>query len=342
MNNKEKETIKTVQEQFGKKNIDFFDRINQSLTVISSGSLQIDQLLGIGGIPKGRIIEIYGNESSGKTTVAITIASTWQKHGMKVAYIDAEKSLDGHYLKTLKINLNELVFAQPSSGEQAFSIIEALIKSEIIDLIIVDSVAALMPQAEMLMKIDDQNIGMHARLMSRGLRRIQAIMHQNSASVIFVNQLRDKIGINFGNFETTTGGRALRFYSSIRIELKRLEILKNTKEKYGIKSKVTITKNKLSSPFKSKCINILFNSGIDNTTEEIEFALEQRIITQSGSWYNHKEIRLCQGRENLWKMWTESKNKRIENIKKELLARLNRTVVEPEAEKKARFNKSHN
>lgn len=277
------EAIKQIQEQFGKGSIAKLINEGNNVNIIPSGSLQLDKALGIGGYPKGRIIEIYGNESSGKSTLALQAVASCQKMNGKCAYIDVEHSLDAKYCEANGIDLSKLLLAQPDSGEQAFALIEALVKTGMIDLIIVDSVAALVPQAEIDGEIQDQTIGLHARLMSKGLRIIENLLAKYDTTIIFINQIREKIGVMYGNNETTTGGRALRFYSSIRMELKRVELIKRGTECVGIKSCAKIVKNKLAAPLCKAYIDIYFNEGIDHTMEIIDFALENGIIEKRGA-----------------------------------------------------------
>lgn len=291
------EAIKQIQEQFGKGCIASFSKNAGNVDVIPSGSLQLDKALGVGGYPKGKIIEIYGNESSGKSTLAMQAVASCQRINGKCAYIDVEHSLDAKYCEANGIDLSKLLLAQPDSGEQAFALIEALVKTGMIDLIVVDSVAALVPQAEIDGEISDQTIGLHARLMSKGLRILETLLAKYNTTVIFINQIREKIGVMFGNNETTTGGRALRFYSSIRIELKRAELIKRGNDCIGIKSCAKIVKNKLAPPLMRAYIEIYFNEGIDHTMEIIDYALEMNVIEKRGAWYYYKDKKIGQGKD---------------------------------------------
>lgn len=291
------EAIKQIQQQFGTGSVIKLNNDGANVEVIPSGSIQLDRALGIGGYPKGKIIEIFGNESSGKSTLALQAVASCQKMNGKCAYIDAEHSLDAKYCEANGIDLSKLLLAQPDSGEQAFSLMEALVKTEMIDLIIVDSVAALVPQAEIDGEISDQTIGLHARLMSKGLRLLENLMAKYNTTIIFINQIREKVGVMFGSNETTTGGRALRFYSSVRIELKRAELIKNGTECIGIRSCAKIVKNKLAAPLYKAYIEIYFNSGIDHTMEIIDFALETGVIQKRGAWYFFNDQKIGQGRE---------------------------------------------
>lgn len=291
------EAIKQIQEQFGKGSITSLIANDKNIEVIPSGSIQLDRALGVGGYPKGKIIEIYGNESSGKSTLAMQAVASCQKINGKCAYIDVEHSLDAKYCIANGIDLSKLLLAQPDSGEQAFALIEALIKTGMIDLIVVDSVAALVPQAEIDGEIQDQTIGLHARLMSKGLRLIENLLAKYNTTIIFINQIREKIGVMFGNNETTTGGRALKFYSSIRIELKRSELIKRGTDCIGIRSCAKIVKNKVAPPLFRAYIDIYFNEGIDHTSEIIDYALESEVIEKRGAWYYFNDKKIGQGKD---------------------------------------------
>lgn len=291
------EAIKEIDKKYGKGTIT--NGQLENVDVISSGSISLDNTLGIKGFPKGRIVEIFGNESSGKTTIALQAAAQCLNQGGKVAYIDAENALDINYLIGIGIDPEKLLIAHPESGEQAFNIIDALIKTKVIDLIVVDSVAALIPESELKGEVGDQNIGAHARLMSKGLRMIQNSISRSNVCVIFINQLREKVGIMFGNPEVTTGGRALKFFSSIRLDVRKSELLKNGNDAIGIKTKVTVVKNKLAPPLKHCFIDIFFGKGYDYKNEIINFAIDYEVITKSGSWYYFDNNKICQGRTTL-------------------------------------------
>jgi recombination protein RecA len=277
------ETIRQIELQFGKGSLTNFEKTDQKIDVIPTGSLALDNAIGVGGYPKGRVVEIYGNESSGKTTLALQAVSQCQKNGGKAAYIDLEHALDIHHCEINGVNLKELLLAQPDSGEQTFALIEALIKTNMIDLIVVDSVAAMVPQVELEGEIGDQTIGVHARLMSKGLRVIQGMLAKHNTTIIFINQIREKIGVMYGNPETTTGGRALKFYASLRIELRKTELLKSGNDCIGIKTCAKITKNKVAPPLFKAMIDIYFDKGIDHTLEIIDFAIEKGVIEKKGS-----------------------------------------------------------
>lgn len=276
------------------------------IKVIPTGSIQLDQALGIGGFPIGRIVEIYGNESSGKTTIALQLIKEAQQQALKALFIDAEHALDIEYVKSIGIDTNKLLVANPITGEQVFELIEYTIKNKLANLIVIDSVASMLPSQEAENNINDQQLGAHARLMSRGLRKIQALLVNENVCIVFLNQIREKIGVFFGNPETTTGGKALKFYTSIRIESKKADLIKNNNEKIGIKSKLTITKNKLAPPYKTAYVDIFFNQGYDYTNEIIEYAIENNIIQKNGSWYFYEDKKIVQGREQLRKYMLEN------------------------------------
>ncbi|WP_265736605.1 recombinase RecA [Mycoplasmoides pirum] len=292
------EALKEIQNKYGKNNLSFVDK-NKKIKTISTGSFKLDEALGIKGFPCGRIIEIFGNESSGKTTLALQVVRECQKNNGRAAYIDLEYTLNLDYMKNLGIDLNKLLVARPDYGEQAFSIIESLVKTNMIDLIVLDSIAALVPKAELDSNIEEQSIGLLPRLMSKALRRLQSILSNSNTCIIFINQIREKVGVMYGNPEITPGGKALKFYSSLRLEVRRTEIIRENNESIGIKSKVTIVKNKLSSPFKVTYLEFYFNKGVDYLAEIVDVAIQQDIIKKSGSWYSYNNNKLCQGRTSL-------------------------------------------
>ena len=273
------------------------ERSNVDVDVISSGSLAIDYCLGVGGFPKGRIIEIYGPESSGKTTLALQAIAECQKDGGKAAFIDAEHAIDPKYAKALGVNIDDLILSQPDSGEQALEIAEVLIKSGAIDLIVIDSVAALVPQAELDGEMGDQNVGLHARLMSKAMRKLAGALSSYNCAAIFINQLREKVGIMFGNPETTTGGRALKFYSTIRLEVRKSEAIKNGSEIIGNKVNVKVAKNKVAAPFKTASVEIYYGEGISHLSEVISLGVDLDIIEKSGAWFSYKGEKIGQGKE---------------------------------------------
>ena len=292
------EALKQIEKQYGKGSVmKLGDRANVDVDVISTGSLAIDHCLGVGGLPRGRIIEIYGPESSGKTTLALQAIAECQKDGGSAAFIDAEHAIDPKYAEALGVNVDELILSQPDSGEQALEIAEVLIKSGAIDLIVIDSVAALVPQAELDGEMGDSNIGLHARLMSKAMRKLAGAMNANNCTTIFINQLREKVGVMFGNPETTTGGRALKFYASIRIEVRKSEAIKNGSEVVGNKVNVKVSKNKVASPFKTCQVEIYYGEGISHVSEIISLGVELGIIEKSGSWFAYDGDKIGQGSE---------------------------------------------
>lgn len=290
--------------------------------VFSSGSIQLDRALGVGGFPYGRIVEIFGNETSGKTTIALQTIKAAQDNNKKCLFIDAEHALDIEYVKSMGIDISKLLVASPMSGEQVFEIIEMMINEKKVDLIVVDSVAAMVPSIEMESNINDQQMGAHARLMSKGLRKIQTLQSNTDITIIFLNQIREKIGVFFGNPETTTGGKALRFYSSIRIEARKAELIKESNEKIGIKTKLTIIKSKVSPPLKIAYVDIFFGKGFDYNNEILDFAIEKGIIIKSGSWYSYNDNKIGQGKEQLKKYFIENENI-FEEIKTKTLLKIN-------------------
>lgn len=294
------QTIKEIEKTYGKGSImRLGDTVKVDEDAISSGSLLIDEALGIGGYPRGRIIEIYGPESSGKTTLALQAISEIQKKGGKAAYIDAENAIDPTYAKNLGVQIDDLILSQPDSGEQALEIAELLIKSGAIDLLVVDSVAALVPQAELDGIMSDSSMGLQARLMSKAMRKLSGVMNKSKCTVIFINQLREKIGVVYGNPETTTGGRALKFYASIRIEVRKGEAIKQGTDIIGNKVNVKIVKNKVAPPFKTATIEIRYGEGVSRVSEIIDLAVQYDIIEKSGAWFSYNGEKIGQGRENV-------------------------------------------
>jgi len=289
-----------IEKAFGKGSIMKLSGEVQKMPSISTGSIKIDHALGIGGLPKGRIIEIYGPESSGKTTLTLQVAAECQKAGGVVAFVDAEHALDPSYAQKLGVNVEELLVSQPDTGEQALEIVDMLTRSGAVDLIIVDSVAALVPKAEIEGEMGDSHMGLQARLMSQALRKITGKVKDTNTTIIFINQLRMKIGVVFGNPETTTGGNALKFYASVRIDIRGTTPVKEGDVQVGKTVKVKIIKNKVSPPFKEAEVNLLFGSGIDKYGEVIDFAVEQGILTKSGAWYGKTGVgNLAQGKANM-------------------------------------------
>ncbi len=290
------DALKAIEKEYGKGSImRLGDRASVSVDAIPSGSLALDKALGIGGYPKGRIIEIYGPESSGKTTLALHAIAECQKKGGRCAFIDAENAIDPVYAKNLGVDIDELILSQPDSGEQGLDIAELLIKSGAIDLVVVDSVAALVPQAELDGEMGDTSVGLQARLMSKAMRKLAGVMNHSNTTAIFINQLREKVGVMFGNPETTPGGRALKFYSSVRLEVRRSETLKNGADAYGNVTKIKVVKNKVAPPFKTATVNIIYGVGISHSDEVINLAVENDIIEKAGAWFSYEGEKIGQG-----------------------------------------------
>ncbi|MCI6330270.1 MAG: recombinase RecA [Bacilli bacterium] len=292
------EALKEIEHAFGKGSImRLGDRPNIDVDVIPSGSLLLDSVLGVGGYPKGRIIEIYGPESSGKTTLALHAIAEAQKKGGRAAFVDAEHSIDPLYAKNLGVNIDDLILSQPGCGEEALEIVEMLANSGAFDIIVVDSVAALVPQAELDGEMGDNQVGLQARLMSKAMRKLAGILNSHSCTVIFINQLREKVGVLYGNPETTTGGRALKFYASVRIDIRRSEAIKNGTSIVGNTVNVKIVKNKVAPPFRSCQIDIIFGKGINRNGEILELGVEKGILTKSGSWFEYNGERFANGKD---------------------------------------------
>ena len=289
-----------IEKQFGKGSImKLGEQKHMEVETTPSGSLMLDIALGVNGFPKGRIIEIFGPESSGKTTVALHAIAEAQKKGGRAAFIDAEHALDPIYAKKLGVNINELLLSQPDTGEQALEICEALVRSEVVDIIVIDSVAALVPKAELEGEMGDSHVGLQARLMSQALRKLSGTINKTNTTAIFINQLREKVGVMFGNPETTPGGRALKFYSTIRLDVRRGEQIKNGDTVVGAKTNIKVVKNKVAPPFKTACVEIMYGTGISKEGEIIDLAVDADIVDKSGAWYSYNGERIGQGKENV-------------------------------------------
>ena len=293
------QVLADIEKQFGKGAImKLGEQKDMEIDVVPSGSISLDIALGVGGYPKGRIIEIYGPESSGKTTFALHAIAEVQKTGGRAAFIDAEHSLDPVYASNLGVNIDELLLSQPDTGEQALEICDALVKSEAVSIIVIDSVAALVPQAEIDGEMGDSHVGLQARLMSQALRKLSGSINKTNTIVIFINQLREKVGVMFGNPETTPGGKALKYYSSVRLDIRRGEQIKNGADVVGNRTNIKVVKNKVAPPFKSAVVDIMYGEGVSQSGELIDLAAEANIIEKSGAWYSYKGEKLAQGREN--------------------------------------------
>ena len=302
------ETLSQIQKMFGKGSVmKLGEKPSLDVDAIPSGSILLDSILGIGGYPKGRIIEIYGPESSGKTTLALTAIAEAQKTGGRAAFVDAEHAIDPVYATKLGVNIDELILSQPDNGEQALEIVEMLAKSEAIDLIVVDSVAALVPTAELEGVMGDSNVGLHARLMSKAMRKLAGVLNKSSCSVIFINQLREKVGVMYGNPEVTTGGRALKFYASIRIDIRKAEAIKEGDSIVGNTVNIKVVKNKVAPPFKQCKVDLIFGEGFSRNSEILELALQQGLASKSGSWFEVLCERAGQGKEAAKRYLDENK-----------------------------------
>lgn len=302
------QVLADIEKQFGKGSImKLGSHEERKIDVCSSGSLSLDIALGAGGYPKGRIIEIYGPESSGKTTFALHAIAEVQKEGGRAAFIDAEHSLDPVYAKNLGVDVNELLLSQPDTGEQALEICDALVKSEAVNIVVIDSVAALVPQAEIDGEMGDSHVGLQARLMSQALRKLSGSINKTNTIVIFINQLREKVGVMFGNPETTPGGKALKYYASVRLDIRRGEQIKQGTDVMGNKTTIKVVKNKVAPPFKTATVDIMYGEGVSQEGEVIDLAADAGIIDKSGAWYAYKGEKLAQGKENVKILLKENK-----------------------------------
>ncbi|MGP4040231.1 recombinase RecA [Gracilibacillus sp. D59] len=291
--------LKQIEKQFGKGSImKLGEQAEQKVATVSSGSIAVDVALGVGGYPRGRVVEIYGPESSGKTTVSLHAIAEAQRAGGQAAFIDAEHALDPVYARKLGVNVDELLLSQPDTGEQALEIAEALVRSGAVDMLVIDSVAALVPKAEIEGEMGDAHVGLQARLMSQALRKLSGAINKSRTTAIFINQIREKVGVMFGNPETTPGGRALKFYSSVRLEVRRAETLKVGNEMVGNKTRIKVVKNKVAPPFKQAEVDIMYGEGISREGEILDIGSDLDIVLKSGAWYSYNDERLGQGREN--------------------------------------------
>ena len=327
--------VTQIEKQFGKGSIMRLgdDYIIPDIPIISTGSISLDCALGIGGVPRGRVTEIYGPEASGKTTLALQIMAEAQKSGGVVAFIDAEHAVDIEYAQKLGVKTDDLLISQPDTGEQALEITEMLVRSEAIDVVVIDSVAALVPRAEIEGEMGDSHMGLQARLMSQALRKLAAAINRSRTSMIFINQIRMKIGVMFGNPETTTGGIALKFYASIRLDIRRMEALKNEEGIYGSRTRVKVVKNKLAPPFREAQFEIIYGKGISKEGELIDLGTTTEIIEKSGTWYSYKNERMGQGRENA-KNFLKENPKIATEIEKRIKEQLGLSTKDKKGEEK--------
>jgi recombination protein RecA len=329
-----------IDRQFGKGAIMRLgdDRASIQVSVIPTGSIALDAALGIGGIPKGRITEIFGPESSGKTTLALHVIAEAQKRGGIAAFIDAEHALDAIYAKNLGVDTDSLLISQPDTGEQALEITETLVRSGALDVIVIDSVAALVPRAEIEGEMGDAQMGLQARLMSQAMRKLSGAISKSRTAVIFINQIREKIGVMFGNPETTTGGRALKFYASVRIDIRRIASIKEGDRVVGNRTRAKVVKNKLAPPFREADFDIMYGTGISKEGELVDLAVEQKIIEKSGTWYSYGDERLGQGRENVKRLLRENPDL-LEEIERKVREKMGLLAAQETEKEKATASK---
>lgn len=333
--------LKKIEKNFGKGSImRMGEKADTKISTVSSGSLALDEALGVGGYPRGRIIEIFGPESSGKTTVALHAVAEIQKRGGVAAYIDAENALDPAYATNLGVNIDELLLSQPDTGEEGLEITDALVSSGAIDIVVVDSVAALVPRAEIEGEMGDSHVGLQARLMSQALRKLSGSINKTKTIAIFINQIREKVGVMFGNPETTPGGRALKFYSTIRLEVRRAEQIKDGTEIVGNRVRIKVVKNKVAPPFKRADVDIMYGEGISKTGELVDMAVEKDLLNKSGSWYSYGDERIGQGRENA-KQYLKDHPALMEELMKKVRQAYGIDPVEDPAEKAAEDNQKN-
>ena len=325
-----------IEKQFGKGSVMKLGEqgANMNIEAVPTGSLSLDVALGVGGVPKGRIIEVYGPESSGKTTVALHMVAEVQKRGGIAGFIDAEHALDPVYAKNIGVDIDNLYISQPDNGEQALEITETMVRSGAVDIVIVDSVAALVPKAEIDGEMGDSHVGLQARLMSQALRKLTAVISKSNCIVIFINQLREKVGVMFGNPETTTGGRALKFYSSVRLDVRRIEALKMAGEIIGNRTRIKIVKNKVAPPFKEAEFDIMFGKGISREGDVLDLAANEGIVVKSGAWYAYEGNKIGQGRENA-KVYLRDNPKVFEEIENKVRERFGFPLNESESKGKS-------
>jgi recombination protein RecA len=329
-----------IERQFGKGSImRLGDRSKVSVDVISTGSVSLDAALGIGGVPRGRIVEIYGPEASGKTTLALHVVAEAQKSGGLAAFVDAEHALDPSYSKKLGVDTINLLVSQPDSGEQALEIVETLVRSGALDVIVVDSVAALVPRAEIEGEMGDSHMGLQARLMSQALRKLTATVSKSNTCVIFINQVREKIGVMFGNPETTTGGRALKFYTSVRIDIRRIATIKEGPDMIGNRTKAKVVKNKLAPPFREAEFDIMYSQGISKIGDVLDQAVTFNLVQKSGTWFSYGEMRMGQGRENV-KRYLAENTKTNEELEVKVREKLGLPAITSQEEAKEQEGKA--